>query len=223
MTLRKSRISRTARTPDTSSRRAAHARPVTSPPWPALRNRSEDSAAKLRGGHQTDVARLEAADGQADLIDTLRGVVPPVEGTIGIRVPYSLLRQRLHVLDDADSVLAAVNRLVPHADDNTLAAERSATPAADPRRTDQQPRSGHVRQLTGALKQYRGALLVASHDEAFLADLELDRGFDLTQGDNYRGWVLLWQTGSLLPSVTRDSCHRGIDRGREGVHPTPPW
>lgn len=37
-----------------------------------------------------------------------------------------------------------------------------------------------VRQLTEALAQYRGALLVASHDEAFLADLHLTSRIDLS-------------------------------------------
>jgi ATPase subunit of ABC transporter with duplicated ATPase domains len=36
-----------------------------------------------------------------------------------------------------------------------------------------------VRQLTEALAQYRGALLVASHDESFLADLKLTCRVDL--------------------------------------------
>jgi len=38
-----------------------------------------------------------------------------------------------------------------------------------------------VAQLVGALRQYRGALLVASHDEPFLAEIGIDRRLDLTR------------------------------------------
>jgi ATPase subunit of ABC transporter with duplicated ATPase domains len=151
--------------------------------------------------------------GKTTLIDTLRGRVEPRSGSVALRVPYRLLPQRLQLLEDGDSVLAAVSRLAPTADDNRLRAELArflldADTIARPvgslsggerfRATlaalllsepppqllilDEPTNSldlDSVRQLTEALAQYRGALLVASHDESFLADLNLTCRVDL--------------------------------------------
>lgn len=98
--------------------------------------------------------------------------------------------KRLQVLDDDDSVLVAVSRLAPTADDNQLRAVRATLAAlllSEPPPQllilDEPTNSldlDSVRQLTEALAQYRGALLVAGHDEAFLADLDLTSRIDLS-------------------------------------------
>ena len=151
--------------------------------------------------------------GKTTLIDTLRGRVEPRSGSVALRVPYRLLPQRLQLLEDGDSVLAAVSRLAPTADDNRLRAELArflldadtiARPVGSLSGGERfratlaalllsepppqllildEPTNNldldSVRQLTEALAQYRGALLVASHDESFMADLNLTCRVDL--------------------------------------------
>ncbi|CAA9371002.1 MAG: Bis-ABC ATPase SCO6720 [uncultured Propionibacteriaceae bacterium] len=151
--------------------------------------------------------------GKTTLIDTIRGEIEPRSGTVSLRVPYRLLPQRLQLLDDRDSVLAAVSRLAPTADDNQLRAELArflldADTIARPVGTlsggerfratlaalllsepppqllilDEPTNNldlDSIRQLTQALTQYRGALLVASHDDAFLSELGLTYRIDL--------------------------------------------
>jgi ATPase subunit of ABC transporter with duplicated ATPase domains len=155
--------------------------------------------------------------GKTTLIDTLRAAVAPRSGTVSLRVPYQLLPQRLQLLDDRDTVLAAVGRLAPTADDNRLRAELArflldadtvvrpvgslsggerfrATLAAlllsepPPQLLILDEPTNNldldsVRQLAEALARYRGALLVASHDEAFLDDLALSYRIELTLPD----------------------------------------
>ena len=151
--------------------------------------------------------------GKTTLIDTLTGAVPPLAGTVRVQVPVRVLPQRLQVLDDGDTVLAAVSRQAPSADDNTLRASLArfllgADLVARPVRTlsggerfratlaalllaepapqllvlDEPTNNldlDSVAQLVAALRSYRGALLVVSHDERFLARIGLDRVVDL--------------------------------------------
>jgi ATPase subunit of ABC transporter with duplicated ATPase domains len=151
--------------------------------------------------------------GKTTLIDTLTGAVPPRSGSVEVRVPLRLLPQRLQLLDDSETVLAAVSRHAPTADTNTLRASlaRFLLDAATVARPVRMLSGGErfratlaalllaepapqllildeptnnldldsVRQLTSALGDYEGALLVASHDERLLADLALDRRLDL--------------------------------------------
>ncbi len=151
--------------------------------------------------------------GKTTMIDTLRGVIPPSSGSVALRVPLRLLPQRMHLLDERDTVLTAVSRHAPSADDNTLRAQLArflldadtvtrpvytlsggerfratlaalllAEPAPQLLVLDEPTNSldlDSVAQLTSALRAYRGALLVASHDEPFLAELDLTGRLDL--------------------------------------------
>ena len=151
--------------------------------------------------------------GKTTLIDTLCGRLEPLGGRVEVRVPLRLLPQRLQLLAEDESVLTAVSRSVPAADDGTLRAQLArflldAATVVRPVRTlsggerfratlaalllgepppqllvlDEPTNNldlDSVAQLGAALRQYRGALLVASHDEPFLAELGLDRRLDL--------------------------------------------
>jgi hypothetical protein len=66
-------------------------------------------------------------------------------------VPARLLPQRLDVLDPALTVAANVARFAPQAAPNAIRASNNLDRSS-------------VRELTQALRGYRGALLVASHD-----------------------------------------------------------
>lgn len=152
--------------------------------------------------------------GKTTLVETATGVLPPRSGTVRTLVPFRVLPQRLDLLDDGESVLTAVGRLAPMADDNTLRARLAgfllgadavrrpvgslsggerfrATLAAlllaepppqllvlDEPTNSLDPDS--VAQLVAALRQYRGALLVASHDEPFLAEIASTGRVDLS-------------------------------------------
>ncbi|GAB3765862.1 ABC-F family ATP-binding cassette domain-containing protein [Microlunatus parietis] len=155
--------------------------------------------------------------GKTTLINTIMGTLPPRQGTIEVKVPASLLPQRLTVLDDDETVLAGVSRLAPTADDNTLRSQLAkfllgaevvarrvgdlsggerfraslaalllAEPPPQLLILDEPTNNldlDSVAQLTSALRQYRGALLVASHDRHFLDDLELTGRLDLDARD----------------------------------------
>lgn len=155
--------------------------------------------------------------GKTTLINTIMGTLPPRHGTIAVKVPASLLPQRLTVLDDDETVITGVSRLAPTADDNTLrsqlakfllGAEVVARRAGDLSGGERfraslaalllaepppqllildEPTNNldldSVAQLTSALRLYRGALLVASHDRHFLDDLELTGRLDLNNRD----------------------------------------
>jgi ATPase subunit of ABC transporter with duplicated ATPase domains len=153
--------------------------------------------------------------GKTTLIDTLTGAVAPRSGSVSVRVPFRLLPQRLQLLRDDDTVLAAVSRHAPTADANTLRAQLarfllSAATVTRPVRTlsggerfratlaalllaepapqllilDEPTNNldlDSVRQLTAALAEFEGALLVSSHDQQLLQDLSLDRRLDLNE------------------------------------------
>lgn len=151
--------------------------------------------------------------GKTTLIDTISGRLRPRSGTVATRVPVRVLPQRLRLLDESDTVLAAVSRYAPLADDNTLRAQLArflldadtvarpvgtlsggerfrATLAAlllaDPPSQllilDEPTNNldlDSVAQLTAALRAYRGALLVASHDAVFCEEIGLTAELDL--------------------------------------------
>jgi ATPase subunit of ABC transporter with duplicated ATPase domains len=151
--------------------------------------------------------------GKTTLIETLCGLLPPVQGRVDVRVPVRLLPQRLQLLPDADTVLQAVSSFAPGADDNTLRAQLArflldaatvtrpvgtlsggerfratlaalllSRPAPQLLVLDEPTNNldlDSVAQLVAALRFYQGALLVASHDEPFLAELALDRRIHL--------------------------------------------
>jgi ATPase subunit of ABC transporter with duplicated ATPase domains len=151
--------------------------------------------------------------GKTTLLDTLTGRVPPLAGTVQLRVPVRVLPQRLQVLDDDDTVLAAVGRQAPSVDTHTLRASLArfllgadlvarpvgtlsggerfratlaalllAEPAPQLLVLDEPTNNldlDSIAALVAALRSYRGALLVASHDERFLERIGLDRVVDL--------------------------------------------
>ena len=162
----------------------------------------------LRGPERVALTGRNGA-GKTTLVETLCGLLPPLAGTVDVRVPVRLLPQRLQVLAEHDTVLAAVSRLAPGADDNTLRAQLArfllsgatvqrpvsalsggerfratlaalllSRPAPQLLVLDEPTNNldlDSVAQLVAALRAYQGALLVASHDEPFLAELDLDR------------------------------------------------
>lgn len=169
-------------------------------------------ALHLRGPERVAVVGPNGS-GKTTLIDTVRGAIPPLSGSVTLRVALGLLPQRMHVLDDDKTVLTEVSRHAPSADDNTLRAQLArflldadtvtrpvrtlsggerfratlaalllAEPAPQLLILDEPTNSldlDSVDQLTAALRAYRGALLVASHDEPFLAELDLTGRLDL--------------------------------------------
>jgi ATPase subunit of ABC transporter with duplicated ATPase domains len=162
----------------------------------------------LRGPERVALTGRNGA-GKTTFVETLCGLLPPLAGTVDVRVPVRLLPQRLQVLAESDTVLTAVSRLAPRADDGTqepgelgaatvqrpvaalsggerfratLAALLLSRPAPQLLVLDEPTNNldlDSVAQLVAALRAYRGALLVASHDEPFLAELELDRRVEL--------------------------------------------
>ena len=178
-----------------------------------LRN-GREVALHLRGPERVAVTGGNGS-GKTTLIDTATGGLAPRSGTVRTRVPVRVLPQRLDLLPDRETVLSAVARYAPTADDNTLRARLAGfLLGADTVRRPLGTLSGgerfratlaalllaepppqllvmdeptnsldldSVAQLVAALRQYRGALLVASHDEPFLAEIGIDRRLDLTE------------------------------------------
>ena len=167
----------------------------------------------LRGPERVAVTGANGS-GKTTLIDTATGVLAPRSGTVRALVPVRVLPQRLDLLPDDETVLAAVARYAPTADDNTLRARLAGfLLGADSVRRPVGTLSGGERfratlaalllaepppqllvldeptnsldldsvgQLVAALRQYRGALLVASHDEPFLAEIGIARRLELS-------------------------------------------
>lgn len=156
--------------------------------------------------------------GKTTLVNAITGTEPPRAGRVDLRVPTRVLPQRLTVLDPDASVLAAVGRLAPSADDHTLRArlarfrldadtvgrpvrglsggERFRATLAGLLLSEPAPQLlvldeptnnldlDSVAQLGSALAGYRGALLVISHDERFLADLGVGARWRLEPGSD---------------------------------------
>ena len=165
----------------------------------------------LRGPERVGLIGANGS-GKTTFIETVLGHVPPVAGTVDVRVPVRRLPQRLQLLPEDVTVLEAV-RQAGDADDNALRAQLArflldADTVTRPVRTlsggerfratvaalllgdpppqllilDEPTNSldlDSVAQLTAALRAYRGALLVASHDQPFLAEIGLTGVLDL--------------------------------------------
>ena len=109
--------------------------------------------------------------GKTTLLRTILGEIPPVSGEANAAVPVRYLPQRLDILDPALTVVQNVARAA-------LATLLLAQPAPQLLLLDEPTNNldmASVRQLAGALRSYRGALIVASHDVPFLRDLGLTR------------------------------------------------
>jgi ATPase subunit of ABC transporter with duplicated ATPase domains len=176
-----------------------------------LRNKISVSL-HLRGPERIAVTGPNGS-GKTTLVDTLRGAIPPRSGQVTVRVPLRHLPQRLQLLADGDTVLAAVARSAPSADARTLRArlarflldaetisrpvatlsggERFRANLAALLLADPPPQLlildeptnnldlDSVAQLSAALAAYRGALLVVSHDQRFLDDLDITGRLEL--------------------------------------------
>lgn len=120
--------------------------------------------------------RLDGLDGAADSIDNIRSVAPNVEpGDIRNRLARLLLRgdsvhRPVQTLSGGERFRVALARLLFAEPPPQLLVLDEPTNNLDLR---------SVEQLIAALQAYRGAVLLVSHDDAFLARLGLDRVLEL--------------------------------------------
>jgi ATPase subunit of ABC transporter with duplicated ATPase domains len=120
--------------------------------------------------------RLDVLDPRLSVVDNARRFAPDADlTTVRARLARFLLRG-----DAADRPVGALSG--GELFRATLAALLLADPAPQLLLLDEPTNSldlASVRQLVTALADYRGALLVSSHDEAFLADVGITRRLDL--------------------------------------------
>ncbi|WP_246119726.1 ABC-F family ATP-binding cassette domain-containing protein [Aeromicrobium flavum] len=118
-----------------------------------------------------------------DLLDPDRSVIESVRATAPEIEPGTVRAQLARFLFRGDAVEQPVGTLSGGERWRaTLASLLLATPAPQLLVLDEPTNNldlASVAHLTEALESYRGALLVVSHDEAFLADLHLDRTVEL--------------------------------------------
>jgi ATPase subunit of ABC transporter with duplicated ATPase domains len=142
--------------------------------------------------------------GKTTLLRTIAGLIPAVAGEVKVSVPERYLPQRLDVLDPGLTIVANVARAAPAATQNQIRSQLArlefrgrradqlagtlfraspaclllAEPAPQLLMLDEPTNNldmASVRQLSGALRSYQGALLVASHDVPFLRDIGITR------------------------------------------------
>ncbi len=150
--------------------------------------------------------------GKTSLLRTIAGLLAPEAGEVATHVTTRFLPQRLDVLDESLSVVENVARFAPQASNNlirarlahflfrgaradraALAALLLAEPAPQLLMLDEPTNNldlASVRQLSGALDAYEGALLVASHDVPFLESIGITR------------WLLL--DGEIRPTSAEE-------------------
>lgn len=120
--------------------------------------------------------RLDVLDAEASSVDTVRAAAPNVSpGEIRNRLARLLLRgdsvnRPVRTLSGGERFRVALARLLFADPPPQLLVLDEPTNNLDLQSVDQ---------LVGALRNYRGALLVVSHDDAFLARLGLDRVLEL--------------------------------------------
>ncbi len=120
--------------------------------------------------------RLDGLDGAADSIDNIRSVAPNVEpGDIRNRLARLLLRgdsvhRAVHTLSGGERFRVALARLLFAEPPPQLLVLDEPTNNLDLQSVDQ---------LIAALQAYRGAVLVVSHDDAFLDRIGLYRVLEL--------------------------------------------
>ena len=157
---------------------------------------------ELRGPERVAVVGPNGA-GKTTLLETVAGRVVPQSGTVRVHVPFGLLPQRLDVLDEDRSVADNVQdraRLARFLFRGTAAdrevrtlsgGERFRATLASLLLTDPAPQLllldeptnnldlASYDALVSALADHRGALLVVSHDDRFLHDIDVDRTVSL--------------------------------------------
>ncbi|MFD3683196.1 ATP-binding cassette domain-containing protein [Nocardiopsis sp. NPDC058631] len=142
--------------------------------------------------------------GESTLLRTLAGQLAPAAGEAEVFVPMRFLPQRLDLLDDELSVMENASRMAPGVTDQQIRSQlarflfkgkraeqaagtlsggerlRAALAAPVPQLllldepTNNLARSG-VRQLSGALDSFEGALVIAGHDLSFLEPVGITR------------------------------------------------
>jgi ATPase subunit of ABC transporter with duplicated ATPase domains len=120
--------------------------------------------------------RLDLLDRERSVVDNARALAPTVEPN-GVRASLARFLFRGRSADRLVGSLSGGELFRA-----TLACLLLAEPAPRLLLLDEPTNNldlASVRQLVGALEGYAGALLVASHDEAFLADLGVDRRLEV--------------------------------------------
>lgn len=127
--------------------------------------------------------RLDGLDGASDSIDNIRSVAPNVEpGVIRNRLARLLLRgdsvhRAVHTLSGGERFRVALARLLFTEPPPQLLVLDEPTNNLDLQSVDQ---------LIAALLSYRGAVLIVSHDDAFLDRIGLDRILELNANGGLR-------------------------------------
>lgn len=168
----------------------------------------EDVSFSIRGPERIAIDGANGA-GKSTLLGSIMGRLKPQAGSVSLQVPAALIDQDLSLLDPAETVREALERIDPDASENDRRAVlarflfrgEDANQLIGSLSGGQRMRAGlactlghsHPRQLLlldepsnhldieavetleAALKAYDGAILVVSHDQAFLDRIGVER------------------------------------------------